>query len=65
MELDPAIDKLKRVNRLKHGSIFGHHSYLLDRPRSGTLVASSDVVDIVRFEPEVFQQTSSLILAKT
>jgi CRP-like cAMP-binding protein len=64
MDLDPSIDKLKRVNRLKPGCIFGHHAYLLDRPRSATLVASSDIVDIVRFDPEVFQQTSSLILAK-
>jgi CRP-like cAMP-binding protein len=65
MELDPSIDKLKRVKRLKPGEIFGQHAYLLDRPRSATLVASSDVVDLVRFEPEIFQQTSSLITAKT
>jgi len=64
MELDVQMDKLRRVNRLKPGDIFGHHSYLLDRPRTATLVGASDVVELMRFEPEVFQQTSSLLIAK-
>lgn len=64
MELDMAIDKLKRVNVLKPGQIFGHHSYLLERQRMSTIVASADYVDLIRFEPEIFQKTSSLILAK-
>jgi CRP-like cAMP-binding protein len=64
MGLEVAIDKLKRVNRLVSDDIFGQHAYLLDRRRSATIVGSSDTTWLIRFEADLFQQTSTHILAK-
>lgn len=64
MGLDLSIDRLRKVNVLRPGDVFGQHSYLLERQRLSTILASSDVVDLVRFDGAIFQQTSALILAK-
>ena len=64
MDLDVSVDKLKKATEILPGSIFGHQSYLLERRRSATIVGSSEITDIVRFPPEIFQNTSSFILAK-
>ena len=64
MGLDLSIDRLRKVNVLRPGDVFGQHSYLLDRQRLSTIMASSEVVDLVKFDGAIFQQTSALILAK-
>lgn len=64
MDLEVSVDKLKKVCEILPGSIFGYQSYLLEKRRSATIVCSTETADIVRFTPEIFLNTSSLILAK-
>ena len=64
MGLNSSIDKLQRIAVLTAGKIFGQHSYLLEKQRTGTIIASSDIVHLIRFDGDIFQQTSALILAK-
>lgn len=56
MELDFNNDKLRRVNILKPGSIFGQHAYTHSKKRSATIVASSGVTEFIRFDPSHFKK---------
>ena len=64
LDIDPLDDKLKQVNVLEPGSIFGHHSYLLDRSRTATIVAGSDTVDLIRFDPAIFRFSRAFYLQR-
>ena len=64
MELSPSVDRLRKVNTLTEDQIFGHIAYLLERRRSATIICSSDNVDLIKFNPDIFQKTSALLLAK-
>lgn len=64
MELDATIDKLTRVGTMTEGMFFGQRAYLLDRRRSATIICATEQCDLIKFSPGLFQQTSSLILAK-
>jgi CRP-like cAMP-binding protein len=65
MDLDPTVDQLRRVGCLRPGDIFGHHAYLLERRRAATIVGASDSIALARFDPAIFQQPTSLILARS
>lgn len=64
MDIDVSVDKLKKATEITAGYIFGQQSYLLERRRSATIVGSSETSDIIKFPPDIFQKTSSLILAR-
>lgn len=64
MELTVQDDKLKRIAVLKPGQIFGHQSYLLDRPRTATVVGSSDTVDLIKLDSDLFRFSHAFYAAR-
>lgn len=63
MDLETSVDKLRRVNILHSGCIFGQHSYILHKPRNATISALEEGTLLMKI-PGTFFQASVLLATR-
>lgn len=64
MEIDPNVDKLKKVKTLREGDTFGQHGYYLEKNRSSTILGVSPETILMKFPDTTLYNTQALLQIK-